>query len=262
MTKTPSRLTRSQLIGGACLMLLVIALWVGAHYLPSPPSDDSQQAVPDTLFQSSRPFYSRYRKRDRAYYDSLHLVRRDSLHRFFVAYRDSVRVTDSLWWDSVRRADSLHYVPYMKKAVKRDTVLDLNTADTLSLQLIRGIGPATARRIVRYREQLGGFVSAQQLSDDELYLDRYGRSTRSRYALPDSVLHSFVVTADSVRPIAVNRASVDRLQRHPYISYTLAKEIYDLRRRRVRLRQMSDLSDLPHMTDSLSLRLAPYLNFE
>ena len=41
--------------------------------------------------------------------------------------------------------------------------LDLNTADTTALQTIQGIGPASARRIVRYRSLIGGFSSTDQL---------------------------------------------------------------------------------------------------
>lgn len=47
------------------------------------------------------------------------------------------------------------------KAVK----IDLNTADTTALQTVNGIGPATARRIVRYRSLIGGYTSVEQLLD-------------------------------------------------------------------------------------------------
>lgn len=43
--------------------------------------------------------------------------------------------------------------------------IDLNTADTTALQAVSGIGPATARRIVRYRSLIGGYTSVEQLLD-------------------------------------------------------------------------------------------------
>lgn len=41
--------------------------------------------------------------------------------------------------------------------------VELNSADTMLLQTVKGIGAATARRIVRYRELIGGFTSTEQL---------------------------------------------------------------------------------------------------
>lgn len=41
--------------------------------------------------------------------------------------------------------------------------VELNTADTATLQKVKGIGPAYARRIVTFRETYGGIVDPQQL---------------------------------------------------------------------------------------------------
>ncbi len=41
--------------------------------------------------------------------------------------------------------------------------IDLNTADTTALQQVKGIGAASARRIVRYRSLVGGFTTTEQL---------------------------------------------------------------------------------------------------
>ena len=49
-------------------------------------------------------------------------------------------------------------IAYPVKLVPGETV-QLNTADTTALKHVPGIGSGFARRIVRYRQQLGGFVS-------------------------------------------------------------------------------------------------------
>ncbi|MBK9453367.1 MAG: helix-hairpin-helix domain-containing protein [Bacteroidetes bacterium] len=41
--------------------------------------------------------------------------------------------------------------------------IELNTADTTLLQTVKGIGPASARRIVKYRSLIGGFTHTDQL---------------------------------------------------------------------------------------------------
>ena len=43
--------------------------------------------------------------------------------------------------------------------------IDINTADSLLLQTLPGIGPELADRIVAYREQVGGFVAIEQIKD-------------------------------------------------------------------------------------------------
>jgi len=249
-------LTRSQWIGVVVLLLLLALVFVALHFLPAPPPPKPKLPRPKkTYVHHTKEYYDSLRQVRQAHFDSLRLVRRDSLYQIYKAHRDSTRRVDSLWWDSVKYTTSPRYA-------KRDTILSLNAADTTQLKLIRGIGSAMARRIVRYRNQLGGYAFVDQLRDDQLYQDQYGHSIRSKYCLNDSTLRCFTIEADSIKPILVNRASVERLQAHPYISHTLAKEIYTLRRQQVRLRSIDQLSGLPHLSDSLLQRLRPYLSFE
>ena len=60
----------------------------------------------------------------------------------------------------------------------------------------------------------------------------------------------------------VNKCSIDRMQRHPYIRYEQAKAIYTLRRKKVRLESIEDLRALPELTEEELVRMAPYLSFE
>ncbi|MCQ2342848.1 MAG: helix-hairpin-helix domain-containing protein [Paludibacteraceae bacterium] len=254
-------LTRNQWIGIVTILVLLVIIYVLLHWLPSPQATPDMEkrdtAVSRQLRENKRAYFDSLDAARTAHYDALRLARRDSLHRVHRYHRDSMRRADSLWWDSVRRADTIYV-----RAVKKDTVLELNSADTVQLQWIRGIGPSMARRIVRYREQLGGFASVRQLQDREMYLDRYGRPAAIKYCLADSTLKNFRVETDSVRQIEVNRASVNRLQQHPYISFTLAKQIYNLRREKIRIPSMDELQRLLSMPDSTADKLKPYLNFD
>lgn len=168
---------------------------------------------------------------------------RDSL------FRDSVKH----YWDSVHQhQDTTLIFPHHPK---KDTILDLNTADTASLQYIRGIGRFTAIQIIRYRERLGGYVSPEQLHD----LAREDK----RLATLDTLTDSFTASLDSVRTIPINHTSISRLAAHPYISYTQAEEIYTFRRSRHLFRSKEDLTLLSSFSsDSLILRVCPYLSFD
>lgn len=157
---------------------------------------------------------------------------------------------DTFLRDTISDSLRVHYV-----SRKRDTIIELNSADTATLQFIRGIGPYTATRIVLYRKQLGGYVSAEQLRE----IDRMPHTDW------DSIIPHFVVCKDSVRRISLNSASIERLYAHPYLSFTQAKALYTLRRRHITISSMDKLKQvLPEdsaiRTSDLE-RLAPYLDF-
>ncbi len=93
---------------------------------------------------------------------------------------------------------------------------DLNNADTAQLIKIYGIGPKLSRRIVAYREKLGGFISFDQL--------------REVYGLDSTVVHELFkrsTIAENFKPqlIDINSATERELGNHPYIKFKLAKAI-------------------------------------
>lgn len=136
--------------------------------------------------------------------------------------------------------------------VKKDTTIDLNNCDTTDLMLLRGIGSYYARKIIRYRNELGGYVSAEQIRE----IREIPKETA------DSVIAHFIVNTDSVKQIDVNHASVERLARHPYLSFTQARAIYELRRTRFKLESLEQLAEIECISDSERVRIEPYLRAE
>ena len=164
-------------------------------------------------------------------------------------YRDSLRQTQ-------RDTTSIDSVPrYVRQ--KRDTILNLRTADTTELKMIRGIGSYRAKQIVRYRQQLGGFASVEQLREVRALQPLLADSLAA-----DSLLAHFWLDSICIEPIQVNRARVEVLQKHPYLSFEQAKAIYELRRKKVRLQSIESLEKLKCFTPTELERLAPYLQFE
>ncbi|HLP04975.1 MAG TPA: helix-hairpin-helix domain-containing protein [Paludibacter sp.] len=139
-----------------------------------------------------------------------------------------------------------------RKETKREIVVDLNSADTVLLMQVKGIGRGYAKGILRFRKLAGGFVSVNQLA--ELYRMTPENLERIRpYCRVNTAL---------VQKINVNTASVDRLNAHPYISFYQAKAIYELRRHKGRLKKLDELTKLPELTAQDLEKLAPYLSFE
>lgn len=173
----------------------------------------------------------------------------DSMYHALAPYiRIAREEKDSLRVDSVyTHTDSLPKWPE-----KKDTILNLRTADTTELKMIRGIGSYRAKQIVRYREQLGGFVSVEQLLEVKGMED----------LASDSILQHFVLDSVTVQQMNVNQAGVQRLAQHPYLRFEQAKALYELRRKKIRLHSIQDLEAIECIDAKTLEKIAPYLNFD
>ena len=152
---------------------------------------------------------------------------------------------------------------------KRDTILELNRADSLDLQYIRGIGPYLAKQIVLYRQKLGGYADIAQLAEikgisaesdgyETLEEDQNGR--KKSLSL-DSLRAHLTIDVGLIRVIQVNHASVGLLAKHPYISYDQARALNDLRHRRT-IRSEDDLIKYGIFSRVELERLRPYLRYD
>lgn len=181
--------------------------------------------------------------------DSLSL-KTDTVNRT-VFVRDTVRrkwyVRDTVVRKYPAKKDSLISVRYKAKT-RPESQLDLNVLDSAGLVQLPGIGPAYALRIIRYREQLGGYTMVSQLKEID--------------GLPDSLMKWFVIT-DTIplNRIQVNSLSLTELRRHPYINFYQARAIVDFRRERGKLKGPDQLSFMEEFTVQDLDRLLPYLDF-
>lgn len=123
----------------------------------------------------------------------------------------------------------------------------LDDADTASLRKVPGIGRYYASRIVRYRNDLGGYVSVAQLSEIE--------------GIPEAALSYFRVTGGAVRKLNLNRLTLNELKHHPYINFYQARRIIDYRRLKGPLHSIDDLRLLKDFSQRDIDRLRPYVEF-
>ena len=128
---------------------------------------------------------------------------------------------------------------------------DINSTDTIAWRSLPGIGAYRAKRIVRYRDALGGFSSIKQVAE-----------TRG---LPDSTFQAilkYLAPGKIYRPIAINRAKYEALKKHPYISRNLANSIVKNREKFGRFNGPEDLTRLRLINDENKALIVPYLSFE
>ena len=125
--------------------------------------------------------------------------------------------------------------------------IEINGADTTLLMKIPGIGSYYASRIVRYRERLGGFASAQQLEEID--------------GLPESSIAYIKIDEQQIRKMNLNKLTLNQLKKHPYLNFYQAKEICDYRRLKGPLHSIEDLKLLKDFPPDEIDRLKPYICF-
>lgn len=127
--------------------------------------------------------------------------------------------------------------------------VELNTADSIRLQTIPGIGAKTASRIIIYRDKLGGFVYKEQL------LEVYGIDS-NRYQQIEPYL---LLTSTNIKKININTADIKEMIKHPYIDYYLAKSIFTYRQKNGNFKSLEEMKTQTHIYNDLFTKLKPYL---
>lgn len=135
--------------------------------------------------------------------------------------------------------------PYGAKRV----MVEINSADTEDFKQLYGIGSTFARRIVKYRALLGGFVSKRQL------LEVYNLDEERYAGFKDQLLLDTAL----IERIDINTATIDQLKRHPYLDYYQAKAIVRLRESNGPFRRVEDLSQVALLDNETLNKLSPYI---
>lgn len=127
-------------------------------------------------------------------------------------------------------------------------VVEINSADSVSLVKLYRIGPALASKIITYREKLGGFLTLNQLTEI------YGFDEDILYDLQDKIR----VDASKAKRINLNTISEDELKNHPYFKYKLARVITNYRSQHGKYSSYADLLKIKIINDSILDRIKIY----
>lgn len=131
----------------------------------------------------------------------------------------------------------------------RLTKVDPNTADTVLLQRIPGVGTWISRNIVEQRKRLGGFHAVEQLLE-------------VKYFSPELLEWFEVDTLTAkIEKISINTASFQRLNSHPYIAYEQARDLLRYIRLYGRIADIDALRRTGIFAEDELARLQPYLQF-
>tara|TARA_R110002020_G_scaffold31814_4_gene98681 strand:+ start:809 stop:1492 length:684 start_codon:yes stop_codon:yes gene_type:complete len=130
--------------------------------------------------------------------------------------------------------------------------IPFSDADSVTLQIVPGIGQSTASRIVKFRESLGGLHSKSQLTEV------FGLKPETI----DAIWEYFDFTPAIFRKIKINQAEVDELGKHPYFSYADAKVMIAYRKQHGAFQSSEDLKHIKIFKEEWIDKIAPYLDFQ
>jgi len=142
--------------------------------------------------------------------------------------------------------------------------LDLNTVDTIDLKKVPGIASGTARRIVNYRKQLGGFYTVDQLREVKYLGSRSDvgeASGKSESERVDNILVWFRICSKPKRVLLINRFSVEHLAAHPYLNFYQAKVIVEHRKKFGNFHTLDELGLYQEFSSRDLERLKYYVQF-
>jgi competence protein ComEA len=134
----------------------------------------------------------------------------------------------------------------------KPVLVALNTADTIELDAVKGIGPAFARRIVKYREYLGGFYSKEQLK--EIY-----QMDSIRY---NEIKEQLVLDKVALRMIYINRIEAGDLKYHPYLRYKQINAIIQFRKQHGNYSNIAELKKVVLLSAETVEKIAPYISLD
>jgi len=137
----------------------------------------------------------------------------------------------------------------INQARKKPRLIEINSADSISLDELPGIGLVFAKRIIKYREMLGGFAFTSQLKEV--------------YGMDSARLLGFIklisIDTSKLRKLDLNKATFKELLAHPYLEYDQVKAIVRFRDKNGMIGSPGELWAAGVLADSLWTGLSHYL---
>jgi competence protein ComEA len=140
-------------------------------------------------------------------------------------------------------------VPKSQKPITLTQIIELNQADSLALISVKGIGPFYAKQILKYRNELGGFINYEQFTEiwglEKLDFEKFKQQT--------------IIDTLFIIRINVNAIELEQLKRHPYLNYKQAKMIMNYRIQHGDFKSIKDIQKIRPISPEIFRKIAPYL---
>lgn len=156
---------------------------------------------------------------------------------------------DSLSYKKIEHYISISLKSGELKLLPKSILIELNTADTTDLIALNGIGSVFAKRIIKYRNLLGGFCNKKQL------LEVYGMDNE-RF---DGIKNNITVDSLKIKKLRINYADFSELLKHPYLNKRIVKAIMKEKEKNGPIKNISELKKIEGIDTDVVDKLTPYI---
>lgn len=174
--------------------------------------------------------------------------------------KDSPGINDSIYAEiapyiqidsiyQINKKDKLKTFVATKKPIAS---INLNSADSIELRQIRGIGAFRAKILIERREQIGGYYSLDQLYDDLYSIDSADVQQIKPYLYVD----------ESYKRIDLQSIEIWKLQRHHYFDKNMATTAVNYFKHRDQRTKLDDFIDSSPLSREKWEKVKPYLTLD
>ena len=134
--------------------------------------------------------------------------------------------------------------------VKPLSLLEINSASKEDLIELNGVGDFYAKQILKYKNELGGFVFIEQLLEVwKMRLETY-----------EKLMPQLTIDTNKIKKINVNTCSIEDLRSHPYLDYYQANSIIKMRMQKDGYKELQEILESKLINEEEFQRLLPYLS--
>ena len=139
----------------------------------------------------------------------------------YIVLPENIHLADQKSRPETKPDEAKAFVHNEKASQQEVLNIEINRATAEELEKLDGIGPVLSKRIVKYRNLLGGFFTVDQLNEV------YGLKPE----LVDKLKLQLTVNLNSIAQLNINFSETKDLAAHPYLKWENAKKIEAYRTR-------------------------------
>jgi competence protein ComEA len=178
--------------------------------------------------------------------------KKEDLRKIYsISEKQYLRLAPFIVIPEMARSYEKKFIPHVPRETKSIAV-NLNQADSVALLEVKGIGPAFASRIIKYRNRLGGFVNKEQLREV------YGIDSLKYSQIEDQL----IIDAHNIKYININSVTFDEFKRFPYLSFKQMNAIIAYRKQHGFYNNVADLKKIVLLNQEIIDKIAPYIKFD
>jgi len=168
--------------------------------------------------------------------------------RFFEKedFKKIYSISDNLY----KKLENYIKINFDKDKKLEKIVIEINNSNIDDLQKINGINEFLAKRIIKFRKLIGGFVDKNQL------MEVYGLKKENFERIKNNIK---IIDKSKIKKININFDDIKELSKHYYLTYFDAKNIVEFRTKHGSFKKIDDILEKKILPKEIFDKIKEYL---